>query len=72
MKALISRESNGRIADVGTTHRTVVSHYKTQEGLRRYARKYANGKAYRIEFFHDEEFYGEPFHIEYFPGEVKP
>lgn len=66
MKAIISRQdSNGRIPEVGTTDRTVVSHYKTLQGVRRYARKYANGKLYRIEFFKDECFYGDPFRVEH-------
>lgn len=65
MKAIISRQAaNGLIPNVGTTDRTVVSHYKTKQGIRRYARMYAKSKAYRIEFFHDEKFYCEPFAVE--------
>jgi hypothetical protein len=65
MKAIISRASiNGHFPNVGTTDRTVVSHNKTKQGIRRYARMYAKGMAYRIEFFHAEKFYCEPFAVE--------
>ena len=65
MKAIISRQSaNGLIPNVGTSDRIVVSHYKTKDGVRRFAKKYAAGRAYRIEFFLDEKFYCEPFAVE--------
>lgn len=67
MKAIISRQAaNGLIPNVGTSDRTVVSHYKTKEGIRRFAKKYAGqtGRAYRIEYYHDEKFYCEPFAVE--------
>jgi hypothetical protein len=65
MKAIISRANErGYLPQVGTTDRTVVSHYKTKDGIRRYARKYAQGREYRIEFFHDSQFYAEPFSTE--------
>ena len=64
MKALISREgSQGKIAEVGTSNRTVVSHYKTQRVVMRFASKYAQGKSYRVEFFHDGQFYNTPFEV---------
>jgi hypothetical protein len=65
MKAIISRASiNGHFPNVGTTDRTVVSHYKTKQGIRKFAKQYAVGRAYRIEFFHPEQFYCEPFAVE--------
>jgi len=64
VKAIISRANScGAIAEVGTTDRTVVSHYKTSGGVVRYARKYAQGKPFRVEFFHDEKFYAEPYMV---------
>ena len=69
MKAIISRASaSGQIATVGTTDRTLVDHYKTTTGVRRYALQYAKGKPFRIEFFHDDKFYGEPFRVEEYGG----
>ena len=66
MKAIISRETeSGAMAEVGTTNRTVVSHYKTVADIRRFAEKYAAGKRFRIEIFTDNNFYGEPFHVEH-------
>jgi len=65
MKVIVSREaSNGLIPQVGTLDRTVVSHYKTENGVRRFAKQYAKGKRFRIEFFHDDSFYGEPYRVE--------
>ncbi len=62
MKAIISRTNSvGAIAEVGTSDRTIVSHYKTHNGVMRYARKYAQGKTFRVQFFHDSEFYGNPY-----------
>ena len=63
MKAIISRgTATGLPAEVGTSDRTVVSHYKTQDGVVRFAKKSAQGKPWRIEFFHDDQFYGQPYH----------
>jgi len=65
MKAIISRASiNGVFPNVGTSNRVLVSHYRTKNGVRRFARKYAVGFQYRIEFFHSENFYGMPFAVE--------
>jgi hypothetical protein len=70
MKALISRTAEtGTLATVGSGNQTVVSHYKTLRGVLRFARKYANstsysqGKPYRVEFYTDNHFYGDPFKI---------
>ena len=66
MKAIISRETaQGQIAEVGTTNRTVVSHYKTLQGVRKYAKQYAGDRQYRIEFFYDDSFYSAPFRVEW-------
>jgi hypothetical protein len=67
MKAIISREHEsvpGYIPECGTDNRTLVSHYKTLNGMRRFAKRYAQGRAYRIEFFTDSNFYGDAFRTE--------
>ena len=67
MKAIISRHVNGSFAEVGMSNRVLVSHYKTREGVRRFAKKYAANspsRLYRIEYFTDENFYGLPYAAE--------
>jgi hypothetical protein len=64
MKALISREDeHGRIAEVGGMNQIFVSGYKTIRGIIKSAKRYANGKRFKIEFFRDSDVYGEPFKI---------
>lgn len=63
MKAIISRERNdGTFAEVGTSDRTVVAGL-TYRGVIRRARRYAQGKRFRVELFHDEQFYAEPYRV---------
>jgi hypothetical protein len=49
------------------SNRVLVSHYRTKDGVRRFAKKYAansESKLYRIEFFTDANFYGLPYAAE--------
>lgn len=62
MRAIISRaDETGKIADVGTTDRTLAMHYKTERGILHFAQDYAGPNDYRVEFFRGENIYGEPF-----------
>ena len=63
MKAIISRAVNDSFPEVGTTNRMIVSGLKTQAGVMRRAKQYAQGKAFRVEFFTDDNFYGEPYRV---------
>ena len=66
-KFLVTREAeNGKFDDVGTTNRTVWSDLKTLAGAHRRAKVYAQGRTYRIEVFHAEDFYADsPIQISY-------
>ena len=62
MKAIISRQdSAGRIVEVGTNNRILVTRFKTTNGVMRYANEYAGGLPHRVEFFHDHAIYKTPF-----------
>ena len=63
MKILISRTNErGTFDTVGTSNRWLFSDITSERGAISRAIQYAGGKAYRIEFFHDERFYNEePF-----------
>ena len=65
MIAIVSRQrSDGSFPDVGTNNRTLWQDLYTISGVIRRARRYAQGKSFRIEFFHDEKFYtAEPFYV---------
>jgi len=63
MKAIVSRAVNGAFPEVGTSDRMIVSNLKTHHGVMRRARRYAQGKPFRVEFFTDEGFYGEPYRV---------
>ena len=60
MTAIVSRAVNGTFAEVGTSDRMLVS-LKTEQGVIRRGRKYAQGKTFRVEFFHSEHLYGNPY-----------
>jgi hypothetical protein len=63
MKIIISRQlTNGSWPTVGTSDRVLFSGVVTESAAIDRATKYAQGRAFRIEFFHDERFYNElPF-----------
>jgi hypothetical protein len=60
MKILISRSNErGTFDSVGTSNRWLFSDITSERGAISRAIQFAGGKAYRIEFFHDERFYGQ-------------
>jgi len=63
MKILITRQNESDSFDtVGTTNRWLFSDIQTEQGAIERAIQYAEGRAYRIEFFHNEHFYNsQPF-----------
>jgi len=63
MKIIISCQlPNGSWPTVGTSDRVLFSGIVTESAAIDRATKYAQGRAYRIDFFHDERFYNEePF-----------
>lgn len=63
MKAIVSRATNGVFPEVGTDNRILVSGLKTHHGVTRRARRYAQGKSFRIEFFASEHLYGKPYRV---------
>jgi hypothetical protein len=68
MKAIVSqRKADGTYAEVGMNDQTVISGLKTVAGIRRRAARYARGP-HRIQYFSDDNFYGEPFRVEHCGG----
>ncbi len=64
MKALVSREKpDGTFHEYGMNDQTIISGLKTFAGIRKRARAWAKG-SYRIQYFNDNGFYGEPFKVE--------
>jgi hypothetical protein len=63
MKILITRaDDRGQFPAVGTDNRWLFTDICSERGAIDRAIPYSNGRAYRIEFFHDEHFYNEePF-----------
>lgn len=69
MKAIISRaRADGSIPEVGTSDRMLVSDLTTERGVLRRAMRYANGKRFRVEFFTDHNFYGNPYKTLFLPA----
>lgn len=69
MKAIISRaREDGSIPEVGMSNRMLVSDLLTERGVIRRAKQYANGKAFRVEFFTDQNFYGNPYKTLFLPA----
>ena len=66
--AIISRRVNGQFAEVGTSNRTIIKRNQMAT-IRKYAKAYANGAAYRIEYFHEGRIYGEPWLVQTFLSE---
>jgi hypothetical protein len=66
MVAIITRaNSYGEFDAVGTTNRIIVRGLRTYRGVHARARLFASGGAYKIEFYHDGRFYGDPFSVQY-------
>jgi hypothetical protein len=63
MKAIVSRTVNGTFPEVGTSDRMLVSDLKTEQGVIKRARHYAQGKTFRVEFFHSDNLYGQPYRV---------
>jgi hypothetical protein len=65
MKTLISRANvKGEFPTVGITDRWLFSDIRSERGAIERAVRFSQGRAYRIEFFHDEAFYNsEPFRV---------
>lgn len=64
VKAIVTRANDRGVFDeVGSVNRAVVSHLTSESNILRWAEKYANGAAYRVEFFHASKFYGEPYKV---------
>ena len=64
MQILISRMTNaGTWPTVGTTDRLTFQNIQSERDAMRLAIRWAQGRSYRIEFFQDGKFYGEPFKV---------
>jgi hypothetical protein len=63
MKVIVSRAINGKFAEVGTSDRMLISDLKTERGVIRRARQFAQGKSFRLEYFYSEHLYGNPFRV---------
>ena len=75
MKILITRQNEtGAFETVGTSNRWLFSDIQTEQGAIERAIQYSQGRAYRIEFFHDQHFYNsQPFRtIEQTAFQFKP
>jgi hypothetical protein len=60
MRIIISRMTDRGWPTVGMSDRTVRS-VASERVAMNLARDFAGGRSYRIEFFHDNEFYKEPY-----------
>ena len=64
MNAIISKQlPDGSYAEVGTSNRVAIEHMKTERDVLRFARKYAGSIGFREEFYHNENFYGQPYKV---------
>lgn len=69
MKAIVSRQTSyGTIPEVGMSDRMLISDLTTERGVIRRAKQYAQGKPFRIEFFHSDRFYSDPYKTLFLPA----
>jgi hypothetical protein len=67
IKAIVSlkNEKTGEFPEVGMTDRNVFSG-KSEKIVNNQAKKYAQNREYRVEYFQAERFYSDPFKTLYF------
>lgn len=67
IKAIVTlkNQKNNTFPEVGMTDRNVFSG-RTEKIVNNQAKKYAQNREYRVEYFQAERFYSDPFKISYF------
>ncbi len=61
MKAIITKQNlDGSFDQVGMNSRVLVSHLKTEKGIRKWAKEYAKGKTHQIELWNSDNIYRDP------------
>jgi len=64
MKVIVTRENNdGTYDEVGMKNIMLISWLKADYAILKHAREFANGKPFRLQYFHDTTFYGAPFKV---------
>lgn len=64
LKAIVSLRVNGKWAEVGMSHRTIVE--GSTRGIIKKARTVAKGQPFRMEVFRPDNFYGDPIWVREF------
>lgn len=64
MKVIVTKQNDdGTYNEVGMNTRMLINWLKADYAILKHARQFANGKPFRLEYFHDTTLYGVPFKV---------